>query len=410
MAAELGQTEDPTALIPGSPATIEEHARTLQQHGKQLDTVGGDLGKIRVHGWNGAGGAAFDDRFTKEPPKWFKVSDTLHNSSSALSDYAETLRWAQSQATEAIDLWNRAEAASLQAKVSHEQTLADTAEGALVPPFTDPGDPLRQEANELLGRARTQLREAGDTATDVIDTAKVAGSAVVDALNAIGISVSPTAGFTATTDGFFGKLEAYAYLKQLSTKGSWDNGFFGVNGAASLAIGADATLSAGFKDGNFVADAGIFAGMKAAAMYGYHAGPLSFQDSYSSQAGLWYGVGATACKDGLSAHLEAFAGAKATVDKTVDLGGLSGTGHGEAWAGVGLEGDATFGKGEDGKYHIGFDGGAALGVGGKIGFDVAVDPFEVAQTAQEAAEVIGSTAEAVSDGVEAVAEGIAGWF
>ncbi|MFC6342559.1 hypothetical protein ACFP8W_11270, partial [Nocardioides hankookensis] len=51
----------------------------------------------------------------------------------------------------------------------------------------------------------------------------------------------------------------------------------------------------------------------------------------------------------------------------------------EGWAGVGIGGDVDFGF-KDGKFEIGGSGGAALGLGGKIGGHITIDPGEIIDT------------------------------
>jgi len=114
----------------------------------------------------------------------------------------------------------------------------------------------------------------------------------------------------------------------------------------------------------------------------------------------------TADKDGLEAKAEAFAGAKGSVRGQADIGGIGAGATAEGWAGAGAEASATFGKGEDGKFHIGASAGAAVGVGGKVGFDLAIDPNKVADTAKQAGHAVGGGVSAVGKGVENVGKGV----
>ena len=69
---------------------------------------------------------------------------------------------------------------------------------------------------------------------------------------------------------------------------------------------------------------------------------------------------------------ELFAGGKISGTVEGDVGGVGGEGTAEGWAGAGIEGDADIGF-KDGKFTIGGHGGAALGLGGKIGGEVTLD-------------------------------------
>lgn len=155
--AELGQTTDPQELIPGQPATVETGVNQLRAFGERLTTVGENLRRVDVEGWTGRASTAFHNKWSNEPPRWITGGDALDGAAQALTGHADTVRWAQTQAAEAIQLWAQGEAATANAA------------GA----GTDPGDPLRQQARELLERARGQVRQtADDTATTITNLAQ----------------------------------------------------------------------------------------------------------------------------------------------------------------------------------------------------------------------------------------------
>jgi len=99
--AELGQTTDPRALVPGTPDALEDGAATLRKHGEHLESVGSSLEKIDFGGWMGQAADAFREKFAEEPPKWLKTCDLLDATAKTLTGYADTLRWAQSEASAA---------------------------------------------------------------------------------------------------------------------------------------------------------------------------------------------------------------------------------------------------------------------------------------------------------------------
>jgi hypothetical protein len=61
----------------------------------------------------------------------------------------------------------------------------------------------------------------------------------------------------------------------------------------------------------------------------------------------------------------------------------------EGWAGAGAEAEFKFGKGEDGKWHIGGSAGVGLGLGGKVGGEITVDPAKITTTVTDAAKAVG---------------------
>lgn len=169
--AELGQTRNPRELVPGDPDAIEENARVLRTRAASTDDAGEGLRAIDTGSWEGPAARAFHDKFSYEPGKWFTAADALQAGAGALGDYTATLRWAQTQAAEAIRLWNQGEAATQQAVAEHDTALAQAgAQNQPAPPFTDPGEADRQAARETLSRARRQLAEAGDVAAATLHT------------------------------------------------------------------------------------------------------------------------------------------------------------------------------------------------------------------------------------------------
>lgn len=160
--SELGATSDPRAMIPGNPEAIEENVIAIRGRGQSMIRSGEGLQRIDTGAWGGEAADAFRDKFSYEPPKWLTAGDSFDTASVALADYAETLRWAQRQATEAIALWEQGEAATEQAQARHNAAVVQVAA------FSDPGEATRQAARDTLSLARVQLAEAGDRAAETI--------------------------------------------------------------------------------------------------------------------------------------------------------------------------------------------------------------------------------------------------
>lgn len=181
MTAELGQTQDPKALVPGDAAALHQTAENLTTYGDGLHNAGQGLNRIdTTSGWSGPAADAFRAVFHGEPAKWLDAGDAFHTAAGALQSYAGTLTWAQSQAADAIRLWNQGQAATDAAVAAHAQAVKDAqtqamASGSLpVPmlPFADPGAGKRSAAEEMLHRARGQLDTAGKTAAEAVGQAR----------------------------------------------------------------------------------------------------------------------------------------------------------------------------------------------------------------------------------------------
>jgi hypothetical protein len=185
MAAELGQTEDPRALVPGDVGAVTGTMWAMRSYGDALFDAGTGLARIDTsEGWQGDAGQQFRDRFDGEPRKWIEAGDSFHSAADALDSYASTLRWAQQQASEAIRLWNEGNAATTDAEAAHDRAVRQAQQDAatrtangeptIAPdiPFHDPGEAKREAARQLLNRARSQLRNAGDTAERTVGAAR----------------------------------------------------------------------------------------------------------------------------------------------------------------------------------------------------------------------------------------------
>lgn len=181
--AELGQTTDPTQLVPGEPDAIDQNVIAIRGRGETMGRAGDSLKKINTDAWIGEAGDAFRDKFSYEPARWYNAADSFDVSAAALDRYAGTLRWGQGQAAEAIRLWARGEEATQQAiadynaaaDTANRQNQANAAAGdptvVQVAPFSDPGEAHREAAQDLLARARQQVIEAGDRASEAIRAA-----------------------------------------------------------------------------------------------------------------------------------------------------------------------------------------------------------------------------------------------
>jgi type VII secretion system ESX-1 substrate len=163
--AELGETEDPKALIPGNAVAVGAAARSLRARGNELALAGQGLKRIdTTDGWSGEAADAFRAKFQGQPGKWLEAGDCFRGAAGVLESYVYTLTWTQGEAGAAIKDWNAAQAATEHAQDAYEkyQQAGGTS------PFADPGEPARAAAQQRLGHARAQLKSAaGDAAQQV---------------------------------------------------------------------------------------------------------------------------------------------------------------------------------------------------------------------------------------------------
>ena len=187
--ADLGETNDPLALVPGSAARIDQVTSSWHGLSATADELSAALRTLGVpEGWTGDAAVAFESRVGSISGRWGRVRDALTAAASALEGYASSLRWAQGQADIAIDMWQRAArqtAASLVAP-----TLGLGLRAAVTPsPAVDLGDPLRHDAVELLRDARERLAAAGESAAGAIDAAAAEPDLDADVWAALGAAV-----------------------------------------------------------------------------------------------------------------------------------------------------------------------------------------------------------------------------
>lgn len=456
--AQLGETEDPKELIPGNPEAVQESARSLRSQGDKFEATGETLGQVRISNWFGQASDSFWDKFEPEKIKWYRAADAMREAATQLEQHGETVSWAQDQAQEAIDLWKRGEQATAQAKAQHaadvakfnqEQTDFADSGGVNVmaprpPEFSDPGEELRQRAQEVLDRAREQLSERGDAVAGALSpdsggdepgwlsTAIGAADAAISEHGLGSTTVSQTlAGADGLSDSQFGSstkrtfgdmgpegetggLDWKAKLYEDSVgvdvwgdeiSGSTDLGPATASGkleASVLGAGAGYEFSLGPDGLTAGANAEAYLA-KVAGEGSIDLGPASVGASGEAMVGAEVEASATIGKEGLNLSAEAFAGAKAEGSVHGDVGGIGAGVKGEAWAGVGASADATVGM-KDGKFTVGAELGAALGVGGKVGFEVTVDTDKVVDTAKDVAGAVGDAAGAVGDAASAVGD------
>jgi uncharacterized protein YukE len=182
---QLGQTDQPKELIHGSSSDIVSSAKHLRDFQGAFERVGQGMRKLDASHWKGEAANAFRDEFAMHPAKWIHAADACEKAAKALDSYADTVKWAQGQARDAIDKYNQGQDAS------------DKARNAADPPDKDPGDAHRNRAQEILNEARSQRNSAAESAERAVRAALAHAPAeppplnratftVVDGLGAMG--------------------------------------------------------------------------------------------------------------------------------------------------------------------------------------------------------------------------------
>lgn len=449
--ASLGSTSDPKELIPGEPESVCGMADTLRTHAATMEDVALAFGAVRTPEWEGFAGLEFWGHFSPEKGQWNLSRDYLTSAAQALDNHASTLGWAQGQAGEAIAKWEEADRITEAALQAHQaQQAKEPAPTAGAAAFTDPAVPLRAEAQEILERAKQQLESAGNTNAGVLDQNAgknpgaptwLSGAAQLVALpkstggrnfrrNGKDLEGGGTAlerarakaqgGENARYKQFGhdfreekakrgkkgvpfnikladGSVEASAFKADGEAKGKL-GGVVDAQGKGEVKVlSAEAKGSVGLTNEGLKASgtAGAYL-VKAKAEGSLKAGPAEVGGSASGYVGAEVNGNLSVGPNGVNAGVDAFAGARVEGEVHGDVGGVGAGVKGEAWAGIGAEADVTAGFNEDGKFKLGGELGAGLGVGGKVGFEITVDPSEVMKTAGDVANAANDAANAIN--------------
>ncbi|MFE9041870.1 putative T7SS-secreted protein [Streptomyces sp. NPDC007818] len=187
---DLGQTEDKTKLIYGSPGKLRSTAAHLRDFSAAFNDVGLGLEGIDSESLQGQAADAFRRTVKLEPPKWFKGADAFEEAAKALDSFESTVTWAQGRAQAAIDLWKAGTKASEDALNAHKKKVdgfndavdkynampADKRDPATLPPrpgeFSDPGKDRMKEAQDILAEARRQRNSAAEAARAAVRKAR----------------------------------------------------------------------------------------------------------------------------------------------------------------------------------------------------------------------------------------------
>ncbi|WP_326663715.1 hypothetical protein [Streptomyces canus] len=204
-----------------------------------------------------------------------------------------------------------------------------------------------------------------------------------------GLGAGASASGPDTGAGSLGEAEAHADLGRASAEGSLTNGIFKLAGEAEAYAGAKAGLNSGFNNEGGQGGASVFAGGEASAKGSAYVGPVGVYGRAEGKAGAEVTSTAIANREGLALTTEAFAGAKGGGAVGADVGGIGAGATAEGWAGIGYEAEAALGKAEDGKWKIDTRYGAALGLGGAVGYEFTIDPGKVGDTIGDIADGLG---------------------
>ncbi len=205
---QLGQTADPAELVHGDPAAIRSSVSRLRTFSSAFGETANGLSGLDTAHWTGSAADAFRAKFAPHPAKWQDASSATGTASGALESYAGAVEWAQGQAARAIDVYAQGQQATTQAQAAYNQQVAAYNSAAQAynaqlaggqspgtppaepGPFTDPGEPMRQQAQQILTEARAARDTAAASATAAIRPATDLAPAEPSFLSQLGTNFS----------------------------------------------------------------------------------------------------------------------------------------------------------------------------------------------------------------------------
>ncbi|PNW10100.1 hypothetical protein C1632_06905 [Microbacterium testaceum] len=167
--SELGQTSDPVDLIPGSVSGLDEFVSRWRENARTAGDIAAQLTSLpSPEGWEGAAADGFAARLPDVGTQWQQLGESLTTAADALDEYATVLGWAQQKAGDAIAMWQVAQAQTAAGVESNRQAERQAGATGIVPFYTDAGAATRSDAQSLLAYARSEVRDAGDTAAHAV--------------------------------------------------------------------------------------------------------------------------------------------------------------------------------------------------------------------------------------------------
>lgn len=420
-AKQLGQTQDPTELVPGDPESVTAVATQFRDLHERTDGAFDTFNRALVPGWEGLSADRYETRHGEERERWKLMLQLADTCATALTTYSAALATAQARARTALETWNEGEQLRRQALADWESertawndAVREQRPFDQMPPHPghvppDPGSGKRQEAEELLARARADLEEAGQTAC--VALGREDGSRTTSEsswFGAEGNVSGPSFSWDAFSESFGSSPgdgvgrdfedgaftlgtatgSAWVYRAQGGWEDYWGGTRMNADGTFTLA-GVDGNASAGVdRDGARVNLSGnvtvVGAEGEVGGQYGFAEGSLAGNAAVEANAE----GKALISQRGAHASGELFAGARAGAEAEGDIGGVGGTVGVEGWAGAGIGGDFNVGF-ESGKFTIGGSGGIAWGLGGKVSGEITLDFPKMLETGQDIYEGIG---------------------
>lgn len=187
---QLEESNNPTELVHGDVAAITDTAGRLQRFADAFNRSSNSLRELDTARWHGDAAEAFRQIYRPHPRQWADAAQACTTAAVVWRAYGQVVHRAQEQAAEAVAVYQSAVQATDRALTGYahamdsyrrqEQAYQKAVAGGRDPgpaprhpgPFTDPGQPARTSAQELLDAARHQRDTAAQRAASALAEAQ----------------------------------------------------------------------------------------------------------------------------------------------------------------------------------------------------------------------------------------------
>ena len=190
---QLGETTRPRELVAGNADSVRTTASRLRSRADRIDDVSTRLRRLDLTGvWEGEAATSFLKAVAELQPHADFASEADRAAAKALTAHARVLEDAQTNASRAIELWERGAHATRAAE--REQAVAFY--GASSELLFDPGEAQRANAQRILRLAREDVSDAGNRAASALQDSQSVHASTVGFWDVVGVAMNVTVGET----------------------------------------------------------------------------------------------------------------------------------------------------------------------------------------------------------------------
>ena len=172
----------PDFTVSGDPSAIRAKTAEMRTLSGQYRTIADSLSSLSTDGWTGRAADRFREKFSVEPGRWQQAANGFSSAAEGLDAYATALEDAQRTAAQCKTDYEEGNRVSEQARKDYDADVergkrekreweAKNGPGTFdltIEPFSDPGEPIRQQAVSTFNEAIAGLEAAAQTCADLL--------------------------------------------------------------------------------------------------------------------------------------------------------------------------------------------------------------------------------------------------